>query len=140
MWSQREKTFCAFCGSSNHVYKKKHLGPLDLFGCIIFAMLLGWLFKKAFDIRITLIAVVFLILGETFARLRWRTSVVCKSCGFDPAIYKKSPALAAERVKAFMEMRKNTPEYWLKPPPQLPVRLVSPKDERGAAVDPMIER
>ena len=54
-----------------------------------------------------------------FVRVRWRNSVKCPHCGFDPIVYKSNPEKAAQITKAFLEKRKRDPTYLLKPQPQI---------------------
>ncbi len=57
--------------------------------------------------------------------------MICDFCGFDPVLYKREPARAAEKVKAFIEARKTDPKMLLKPYPKL-----EPIKKR--AVDPFL--
>ncbi|MCB0347826.1 MAG: hypothetical protein KDD37_03280, partial [Bdellovibrionales bacterium] len=50
---------------------------------------------------------------EVFSNIRWRVSIVCQYCGFDPVLYIKSPEMAAEKVKNFMLDRKNSANFLL---------------------------
>ena len=66
----------------------------------------------------------FLFMGMAFTaqvglRIRYRESVKCPHCGFDPISYKKDPSQAAERVKKFLEIRKDNPQFMLKPKPNI---------------------
>lgn len=56
---------------------------------------------------------------ELFTRYRWRQSLKCKTCGFDPVIYKLNPEDAAKIVKSYLEKRKEDPRFLLKPQPQI---------------------
>lgn len=62
----------------------------------------------------------FLFIQEVFIHIRWRVTVVCKQCGFDPVLYRKKPELAASHVKDFLERRKTDPRYVLARPLDLP--------------------
>lgn len=66
----------------------------------------------------------FLFMGMAFTaqvslRMRYRESVKCPHCGFDPIAYKKDPSLAAQGVKEFLEVRKDNPKFMLKPNPKI---------------------
>jgi hypothetical protein len=80
-------------------------------------------------------AVVFFALAMGFAELfivmRWRMSISCPKCGFDPVLYKKNPEAAAARVKRFMEWRREDPLWVLAPPPKL--RPIVKKAEQKTA-------
>lgn len=99
---------------------------------------------QGFDARITVIFVICLALSEVFIRLRWRLSVLCSSCGFDPVLYLKQPAQAAEKVKAHLERRKEDPKYLLSRPLNLPTitpdqaKLSLAKEKRGTLVSRQI--
>lgn len=74
------------------------------------------------DIRGLVILGTFLMIGESATQLRWRQSLVCQHCGFDPVIYVKSPELAGAKIKDFMKTRSERPEFLLKPVLNLPAR------------------
>lgn len=66
-----------------------------------------------FDPRVFIVFVICLAAAEIFVQLRWRMSVICQKCGFDPVLYAKSPSLAASKVKEQLERRKQDPRYLL---------------------------
>lgn len=70
--------------------------------------------------------VFFLIMSEIFVQTRWRLSVICQSCGFDPVLYLKNRELSAQKVKAFIEERNAKPENILKSPLRLPTASSKP--------------
>ena len=61
---------------------------------------------------------------QVFVRMRWRESVKCPHCGFDPILYKGNSEQAALKVKAFLDERKSNPKYMLKPQPQIKPLIV----------------
>ena len=63
-----------------------------------------------------------LIIGELFSQTKWRTAMICRNCGFDPVVYVRSPEQAGLKIKAFLEKRKDSPEFLLRPPVVLPVK------------------
>lgn len=77
------------------------------------------------DIRGLIIMGTLLMVGESATQLRWRQSMVCQHCGFDPVIYVRSPELAGAKIKDFMKQRSERPEYLLKPALNLAPRRVS---------------
>lgn len=115
------KCYCAFCRSARLVYRKKHVSLADVFLAALASALLSLLVWQDLDPR----AVMFFALGvgvaEIFVLLRWRLSIACPHCGFDPVLYKKNKPLASERVKQHMDRRREDPLFVLAPPPQLPV-------------------
>jgi hypothetical protein len=62
----------------------------------------------------------FALISELFVSMRWRISMVCKNCGFDPILYIKEPEKAAEKVKLKLDERKLRPESILAQPLTLP--------------------
>jgi len=77
-------------------------------------MLVIW---QDFDPRVFVFFGFALFLSEVFVGLRWRTSVSCVRCGFDPVVYKRSPEEAARRVRRYLEERADDPVAVLKGPP-----------------------
>jgi hypothetical protein len=63
---------------------------------------------------------VFALVSELFVSMRWRISMVCKNCGFDPILYLKEPEKAAVKVKLKLDERKARPETILANPLKLP--------------------
>lgn len=115
------KCYCAFCRSVRVIYRKKHVSGFDVFLAAVAAALMSLLVWQDLDPR----AVVFFALGigfaEIFVLFRWRLSIACPHCGFDPVMYKKNPKVAAERVKEHVDRRRKDPMSAFTPPPKLPV-------------------
>ncbi len=82
------------------------------------------------DPRALVLFGLFIGAGEVFTYLRWRMSMSCKYCGFDPVLYKSSPARAREKVKAFYESRIGTPEFLLSKSPLLEVHRQQVKNDQ----------
>ena len=91
-------------------------------------MVLIW---REFDPRALMIFVVYLAIAEIFVQIRWRMSLSCRQCGFDPVIYKKNAEVAAEKVKDHLLRRKQDPRYLLYEPLNLPVRRIPPPLQPG---------
>ena len=124
--NKRIETYCAFCKTPRKMYRKKRLGLADILGAALGALvMMGFLFQD-WDARAFLIFIGLLAIAETFIQLRWRMGVVCKSCGFDPVLYVKSPDQAATRVNAFLLAKKDDPMSLLSAPLVLPKRKRSP--------------
>ncbi len=119
-FSTRRKCFCAFCKSERIVYSRKSLGPAALLGCLLASIAAMIIIFQDFDPRAILFFVLFLVLAEIFTQIRWRLSVVCKHCGFDPVLYLKDTEKAADLVKARLAVRSAGPEAWLAKPLDLP--------------------
>lgn len=75
---------------------------------------------QEYDPRVMIVIVVCLAISEVFVKIRWRLSVVCRLCGFDPILYVKDPELAAQKVKFQLDQRKEDPKYLLAKPLNLP--------------------
>lgn len=99
---------------------------------------------QGFDPRVTIVFVMCLVVSEIFIRLRWRLSVLCTQCGFDPVLYLKQPSRAAEKVKLHMDKRKEDPKYLLSKRLNLPMitaeqaKLSLAKEKRGTLVSRQI--
>lgn len=61
-------------------------------------------------------------MGEVFMQMRWRASMICRNCGFDPVVYIRNPEAAGLKIKAFLEKRADSPAHLLRPPVVLPVK------------------
>lgn len=120
MLSQRKSCYCAFCKVERKVYAYKHLGLLDIFGLVLLGITCTFAVFKSLDVRGLGFIGVLLLIGEIFAQTKWRTSMVCRNCGFDPVVYIRSPEQAGLKIKAFLETRAESPAHLLRPPVVLP--------------------
>lgn len=99
-----------------------------------------YFFWQRFDPRFLVILAVFLGLTESFIQIRWRLSVFCKQCGFDPVLYVKDPEKAAAKVREQLAKRREDPALFLAKPlnlPSLPPEIVPAlknKEKRGAVL------
>lgn len=93
------------------------------------AIILSFIVFQDLDIKALLFISLFIGLSEVFIHLRWRLSVVCMECGFDPFIYKMSPARAALKVKETIANREKNPQNYLKPALQIPVQINKPQNK-----------
>jgi hypothetical protein len=103
------------------VYTKRHVGFVDVLLAGASAVLAGVIVWQDFDPRVLVFFAVALGGAELFIMFRWRLSVACNRCGFDPVLYKKAPERAAVRVKEYMAKRKDDPIGVFTPPPKLPM-------------------
>lgn len=92
--------------------------------CALIAMIV---FFRDLDPRIFIFYILFVAIGEVFVQVRWRLSIVCPHCGFDPVLYLKQPEKAAEKVTRKLEARRNDPNKLLARKLDIPVRRVPPK-------------
>jgi hypothetical protein len=141
-WTKpKSECFCAFCKSRRNIYPKKHASFLNFVGILGFAFCLSTGLWTWWDPRAIIIFVVTLTFAETFIYLRWRFSVVCSLCGFDPVLYRKSPESARDRVRQFYEKRTQDPNFMMSKSPlvELYRRSLDVK-RRNNAVRQMLDR
>lgn len=120
IFSSKFKTFCAFCRSPRSVYRKKSVSFLNIVSAFLAAIVFMFILWQGYDPRVMIVWVINIVIAEAFIRFRWRLSVPCPHCGFDPVIYKKEPEKAAAMVKAQLQRRKEDPRYLLTRPLNLP--------------------
>jgi len=132
--------YCAFCRTPRRMYKKRNIGFMNIVYATATSLIAMYLFWQAFDPRFLVIFAVFLGITETFIQIRWRLSVFCKQCGFDPVLYVKDPEKAAEKVTAHLAKRREDPRYLLTRPLNLPSitpaksEALKNKDKKGSLV------
>jgi hypothetical protein len=121
MYKASHRCYCAFCRTERVVYRKKHLTPIDAALTAVGSLLIMLLVFQDFDPRILVFFAIGLVLTELFVILRWRMTITCAKCGFDPVLYKKDPEKAAQKVKAYMTERSDDPLWVLSQPKLRPV-------------------
>lgn len=114
-----EHRYCAFCKSPRRVYAKKHIDLTNVLASSALSGVVSVAFYGQLDPRALLFFCLVTALGESFIYFRWRLSLVCRLCGFDPVVYKRSPAAAAARVRAFFEEQIANPKFQLSKSPLL---------------------
>lgn len=115
----RHQAYCSFCSLPQKIYSKKHVNIFELFIFAGVGAIVTYLVWQDFHIVGPLIFIILTTLAEWVHRVRWRFSIKCKNCGFDPLLYKKAPEEAAQTVKAFLAHRKEDPLYLLMPQPKI---------------------
>jgi len=115
MFQQRSECFCAFCKNTRKVYISKHLNVAGVVGLVVLSYVLTSIIWQEADIRGLAILGFLLVISEAFTRLRWRQSMICGHCGFDPVTYVRSPDKAAAKIQSFLQKRSERPEFLLKP-------------------------
>jgi hypothetical protein len=120
MKTASDRCYCAFCRSERSVYRKKHVGAIDLFLSLSAAALLSFICWQDLDPRALIFFVLAVGLAELFIVFRRRLSITCTRCGFDPVLYRRNPKAAADRVKAYYKTRREDPMWLMSPPPKLP--------------------
>ncbi len=109
----RGRCYCAFCKAERKVYVKKHIDLTNVVGAVLLAMAVGQAYWGAPDPRALVIFCLTIVTLEVFVYMRWRSSIICNLCGFDPLVYKRSPERASQLVQAFYKEQHNNLEFWL---------------------------
>lgn len=117
---KRHNCFCALCKTPRRIYRKKNISFMNLLASALASVVLMFAIWQQYDPRVMIVFVVCLAISEVFVKIRWRLSVVCRQCGFDPVLYLKQPEAAAQKVKEQLETRKQDPKYLLAKPLNLP--------------------
>lgn len=126
---QRHNCYCAFCKSPRRIYRKKNISLANLIGSALASVVVMFALWQQYDPRVLIVFVVCAAISEVFVKLRWRLSVVCRQCGFDPVLYLRHPEAAAEKVKTQLDRRKQDPKYLLSRPLNLPT--IAPKKAKA---------
>lgn len=127
MLSLRKSCYCAFCKTPRKVYHLKHLSFVEVISLISLGIISTYALYRALDLRGLVIIGALLLVGEVFTQVKWRTSMICRNCGFDPVVYVRSPEQAGLKIKAFLERRSESAEHLLRPPVQMPMK----KEKKG---------
>lgn len=120
IFRSRQNCYCAFCKSPRRIYRKKNISLVNLVASGLVAAVLMFALWQQYDPRVVIVFVICVAIAEVFVKIRWRLSVVCRQCGFDPVLYLKKPELAAQKVKEQLDARKQDPKYLLVKPLNLP--------------------
>ena len=124
LFATSHKVVCVFCKLSRRVYKKREVSILDVSVLLFVTGLFAFLIWGGPDLRSLIFFMTLAFTLQIFVRMRWRESVKCPHCGFDPVLYKENSEQAALKVKDFMDIRKNNPKYLLKPQPKIKPLIV----------------
>jgi hypothetical protein len=131
--SQRNSCYCAFCKNPRKLYIKKNIDFSHILASLLLSLVLMFVIWHDFDPRFLALFVSFLFAAEIFVHLRWRVALVCRHCGFDPALYLKNPEKTVEKVKLHLERRKVETDFLLSPKLNLSFRKIekiSPRSTR----------
>jgi hypothetical protein len=129
----RGRCFCAFCKAERKVYVKKHVDLTNVVAAVVLAMIVGQAYWGGPDPRALMLFCLTIVGSEMLIYLRWRSSVVCHLCGFDPVVYKRSPEDAARMVRAFYAEKQDNPDFWLTRSPLVERKRQVRGQERKAA-------
>lgn len=121
MFTTTRECYCAFCKTERTIYAKKHVSFIDVGLAALASSLLMLALWQDFDPKVFVIFAFAAGFSEVFIQVRWRVSIPCPHCGFDPVLYKKNPEKAAKLVTAFLDRRREDPISLLRPVPKLPV-------------------
>jgi len=124
-----ENRFCAFCRHPRKVYLKMHLSLTNYLLCFLSSIVFSYAAWHELDPRFLLIFLFFIAIAELFVIVRWRMSVKCKICGFDPVMYKNSPKQASKVVQEFIEHREGKSIFSKNPKEHLPSIILDPVKE-----------
>lgn len=121
MFTHRRSCYCAFCKTPRKVYKSKNLSIFQVLSLIFLSVIITRVVYNSFDPRGLSIVGLFLLVGEIFSQIKWRASMTCQNCGFDPVLYVKDQEKAGLKIKAFLEKRPESAAHLLRPAVKLPV-------------------
>src|SRR3569623_211069 len=113
----RDVRYCAFCRAKHRVYTKKHVNLTNVVFALAFTVTVTYTVYGEFDPFGLILFAAFMMASEMFVYFRWRMAIVCKLCGFDAILYKRSPAMASQKVTEFFHEQVNNPEFWLSKSP-----------------------
>lgn len=136
-----QKVYCAFCRLERNVCSKKHLGWTNVVLCALVSILAMTLIWGEFDPRVIIIFAVAAIIGEIFVRMRWRMTLPCPHCAFDPLLYKTNRSEASARVKVKLDSVKANGGHLLKannPFQYLPSVIAEERNETTGAKKPSL--
>lgn len=126
----RDHRYCAFCRSKRRLYVKKHVDLTNVVALVAVCLAGTQAVWDGPDPRGLVLFCVLAAGAEMFIYLRWRGSVVCRMCGFDPILYKQSPERAAQKVNRFFREQSENPAFWLSSSPLLDLHRRLTADER----------
>ncbi len=124
----KQKVYCSFCKLPQKVYKSKHIGVFVILALTVVGAVFTYLVWQDFHWTGVVLFLILAVTAEMVAQMRWRMSIRCSACGFDPVVYKRNPQVAADAVKAFLAERKKDPLYLLKPQPDIRPIIKKVKD------------
>lgn len=125
----KQKCYCAFCRTPHRVYKKKGVSFVYIFFSLLLTVSFMWGLWGTWNQKAIPVFFICLFLGEIVTHFRWRLALICRQCGFDPLIYRKNPHRAAQKVKEFLDRRKNDPRFLLAPALDLPKKRIPRNDD-----------
>ncbi len=110
--SHRE-CYCAFCKRKRSVYTKRHVTWTDVGSAIVLTFVGSAAIFRTISPKAILVLVAVIMVAEMIVQLRWRMSLPCAHCGFDPLLYNRNPELAAKQVRVVYDRRKERADFLL---------------------------
>ncbi|MEZ4872320.1 MAG: hypothetical protein R2827_08755 [Bdellovibrionales bacterium] len=111
---QSERCYCAFCKHERRVYTKKHISFVNFLLSILASATLMFAIWQSFDARVVILFALSLIVAEIFITIRWRVTLPCPHCGFDPILYVRDPKKACEKVNNTIGLRRQQSNYLMR--------------------------
>lgn len=146
LFKTSENRLCSFCRLGHRVYLKKEVSIFDGILLLLVTGLMAYAIWQGPDLRSLLIFITLAFGFQVFLRVRYRESLKCPHCGFDPVLYRQNNEKAAQKVTDFMEKRKDSPHFLLKPKPQIQSIRVSKEElkqiqlSRATSADEMLDQ
>ena len=110
--SHRE-CYCAFCKRQRSVYTKRHVTWTDVGSCLVLTLVGSAALFRTISPKAILVSVAVIMVAEVIVQLRWRLSLPCAHCGFDPLLYTRNPDHAAKQVRTVYERRRERADFLL---------------------------
>lgn len=115
MFNLRQNCYCAFCGQPRKIYKLKRANVTHFLLSLLISILFMWAVWQRLEPRGILVFIVVQVAIEVVIHTRWRLSLNCRHCGFDPLLYLRDHNKAANKVKDYLERRRSDPRFLLAP-------------------------
>lgn len=116
-----ETRFCAFCRTPRKIYLQKTISIRNVINCLALSLLLMLLIWQNWNPKIIPVFVVLLGINHFSIQWKWRISLNCPHCGFDPLLYLTDRPRVVQKVKTTIENRHNDNQNGLNFP--LPVEV-----------------
>lgn len=95
------------------MYTKRHVSWTDVGSCILLTFVGSAAIWRTISPKAILVLVAVMMLAEIIVQLRWRMSLACAHCGFDPLLYTRNPDLASKKVREIYERRRERADFLL---------------------------
>ena len=113
------RCYCAFCGSRRNVFTKRHITWLNVITSAFLSFLIMLFLWQKFEARVVMLFFVVLAVTEVVIVVRWRLSIMCHHCGFDPVLYLRNHDQAAKAVISHLEEKRKDPDFLITSSPFL---------------------